>query len=126
MDLMEQQQKFDQIQQVDNELNALFEAQSIAKKELRDFRLVIQTVYMQMHKVDAITCSEWNLLVSSNPKECSKEATQQFFVEATLLARKWQQKVGNFQGVKEQSLELVLELGPSFEEEKEEKAQTKE
>jgi hypothetical protein len=34
MDLLEQQQKFDQIQQVDNELNALFEAQSIAKKEL--------------------------------------------------------------------------------------------
>jgi hypothetical protein len=37
MDPMEQQQKFDQIQQADNELNALFEAQSIAKKELRDF-----------------------------------------------------------------------------------------
>jgi hypothetical protein len=37
MDPLEQQQKFDQIQQVDNELNALFEAQSIAKKELCDF-----------------------------------------------------------------------------------------
>jgi hypothetical protein len=43
MDPMEQQQKFDQIQQADNELNALFEAQSVAKKELHDFRPVIQT-----------------------------------------------------------------------------------
>jgi hypothetical protein len=34
---MAQQQKFDQIQQVDNELNALFEAQSVAKKELHNF-----------------------------------------------------------------------------------------
>jgi hypothetical protein len=37
MNPLEKQQKFDQIQQVDNELNYLFEAQSIAKKELRDF-----------------------------------------------------------------------------------------
>jgi hypothetical protein len=37
MDPMEQQQKFDQIQQADNELNTLYEAQSVAKKELRDF-----------------------------------------------------------------------------------------
>jgi hypothetical protein len=37
MDPLEQQEKFDQIQQEDNELNALFEAQSVAKKELREF-----------------------------------------------------------------------------------------
>jgi hypothetical protein len=37
MDPQEQQENFDQIQQVDNELNALFEVQSIAKKELREF-----------------------------------------------------------------------------------------
>jgi hypothetical protein len=34
MDPLEKQEKFDQIQQEDNELNTLFEAQSIAKKEL--------------------------------------------------------------------------------------------
>jgi hypothetical protein len=39
---------------------------------------------------------------------------------------KWQDKVESFQGVKHQALELVPELGPSFEEVKEEKAQTKE
>jgi hypothetical protein len=32
MDPLEKQQKFDQIQQVDNELNSLFEAQSVEKK----------------------------------------------------------------------------------------------
>jgi hypothetical protein len=34
---LEQQEKFDKIQQVDNELNALFEVQSIAKKEMHEF-----------------------------------------------------------------------------------------
>ena len=81
-------------------------------------------MYMQMHQVDATTYFEWNLLVASKPKGCSKEVTQPFVAEASLLTRKWQDKVGNFQGVKEQTLELVLELGPSFEEAKEEKAQT--
>jgi hypothetical protein len=37
MDPMEQQKKFDQIQQEDNELKALFEAKSVAKEEFRDF-----------------------------------------------------------------------------------------
>jgi len=41
MDPLEQQVKFDRIQQVDNELNALFEAQSVAKKEIHDFRPII-------------------------------------------------------------------------------------
>jgi hypothetical protein len=77
---------------------------------------------MQMHQVDATEDSEWNLLITSNPKGCSKEATHQFVAKAPLLTRKWQDKVGNFQGVKEKPLELVPELGPLFEEEKEEKA----
>jgi hypothetical protein len=34
LDPLEQQVKFDEIQQVDNDLNALFEAQIVAKKEL--------------------------------------------------------------------------------------------
>jgi hypothetical protein len=126
MDPMEQQQKFDQIQQADNELNTLYEAQSVAKKELHDFRPVIQTTYMQMHQVDATTDSEWNSLVAAKPKEYNKETTQQFLAEASLLARKWQDKVESFQGVKHRALELVPELGPSFEEVKEEKAQTEE
>jgi hypothetical protein len=37
MDPLEQQQKFDQIQQANNELNSLFKAQSPTKKELCDF-----------------------------------------------------------------------------------------
>jgi hypothetical protein len=63
-------------------------------------------------------------LVASNTKADKKETTQQFVAEASLLTRKWQDKVGNFQGVKQKALELVPELGPSFEEVKEEKAQT--
>jgi hypothetical protein len=126
MDPLEQQQKFEQIQQADNELNALFEAQSIENKELHNFRPDIQIVYMQMHQVDAIADFEWNSLVASKPKGCSTEATQQFIATASLLVRKWQDKVGIFQGVRKRALELVPELGPSFEEAKEEKSQAEE
>jgi hypothetical protein len=45
---------------------------------------------------------------------------------STLLAQKWQDKVEIFQGVKHRALEMVPELGPSFEEIKEERAQTEE
>jgi hypothetical protein len=85
MDPMEQQQKFDQIQQAKNELNTLYEAQSIANKELCDIQPIIQTTYMQMHQVDATKDSEWNSLVASKPKEYNKETTQQFLAEASLL-----------------------------------------
>jgi hypothetical protein len=71
-----------------------------------------------MHQVDAIADSEWNSLVASKPKECITDATQQFVVEASLLSRKWQDKVDNFQEVRKRALELVPELGPSFEKEK--------
>jgi hypothetical protein len=64
--------------------------------------------------------------LQAKPKEYNKETTQQFLAEASLLARKWQDKVESFQGVKHRALELVPELGPSFEEVKEEKAQTEE
>jgi hypothetical protein len=67
-----------------------------------------------MHKFDATMYSKWNPLVISNPKGCSTEATQQFFAEASILAKNWQDKVGNFEGVRERALDLVPELGPSF------------
>ena len=81
---------------------------------------------MKIHQVDTTIDSKWNLLVASKPKGYSKEETQQFVAETSLLSRKWWDKVGIFQGVKEQALELVLELGPLFEEVKEEKEKTKE
>jgi hypothetical protein len=36
----------------------------------------------------------------SNPRECITYATHQFVVEASLLPRKWQDKVDNFQEVR--------------------------
>jgi hypothetical protein len=78
MDPIEKQQKFDQIQQADNELNTLFEAQSVAKKELHDFRPVIQTTYMKMHQVDATTDSEWNLLVDAKQRNIEKRRPNSF------------------------------------------------
>jgi hypothetical protein len=71
-----------------------------------------------MHQVDAIVDSEWNSLVASKIKECITNATQHFFVEASLLARKWCDKVDKFQEVKKRSPEILPELGSLFEEEK--------
>jgi hypothetical protein len=122
---IEQQHKFDQIQQADNELNSLYKAQYVAKKELCDFQPVIQIVYMKMHQVDATADFEWNSLVAAKPNEYNKETTQQFLVEASLLAWKWHEKVESFHRVKHRALEMVLELGPLFEEVKEEKVETK-
>jgi hypothetical protein len=78
-----------------------------------------------MHQVDAID-SEWNSLVASRPKECNKEMTQQFLAEASLLTRKWKDKVQRFHRVKHRALALVPKLGPSFEEVKEENTQIEE
>jgi hypothetical protein len=36
-------------------------------------------------------------LIASNPKEFSTSAMQQFVAEASLLARKWQDKIEHFQ-----------------------------
>jgi hypothetical protein len=80
---------------------------------------------MQMHQVDAKADSEWNYLVASNPKGCIIDVNQQFVVEASRIARKWQGKIGAFQEVRKRALELILDLGPSFEEEEKEKAQEK-
>jgi hypothetical protein len=78
---------------------------------------------MQMHQVDATADSEWNSLVASKPKGCITDVTQQFVVEASLLARKWQDKIVGFQEVRKRALELVPELGPSFEEVEKERVQ---
>jgi hypothetical protein len=44
-------------------------------------------------------------------------------VEASLLSRKWQDKIASFQGVRKRALELFLYLGPSFEEVEKERVQ---
>jgi hypothetical protein len=57
-------------------------------------------------------------------KEFNLSTTQQFIAEASLLARKWQDKLEHFQEIREKYLELVPELGPSFEGAKEEERKT--
>jgi hypothetical protein len=46
LDPLEQQEKFDKIQQAYNKLNSLFEVKSVAKKELREFRPIVETTYL--------------------------------------------------------------------------------
>jgi hypothetical protein len=81
---------------------------------------------MQMHQVDVTKNYEWNSLVASKPKECITYATQEFVIEDSLLAKKRHDKIVSFPEVKKWALELVPELGPSFEEAKKEKVQEEE
>jgi hypothetical protein len=106
-DPLEQQAKFDEMQQANNSLNALFEAQTVAKKELRYFRLIVQTAYLYMHQVETLSDAECNSLIASNPKEFNLSTTQQLVAKSSLLARKWKDKIEQFHEVKEKSLELV-------------------
>jgi single-stranded DNA-binding protein len=76
-----------------------------------------------MHQFYSIVDSKWNSLIVSKPKECITNATQQFIVEASLLSRKWQDKVDNFQEFRKRSLKIVPMLGLSFEKEKSQKAE---
>jgi len=41
LDPLEQQEKFDNIQQEDNDLNALYQAQTMDNKELWEFRSIV-------------------------------------------------------------------------------------
>ena len=43
---LEQQEKFEKIKQEENDLNALYEAQTVAKKELWEFQPIVQTTYL--------------------------------------------------------------------------------
>jgi hypothetical protein len=63
---------------------------------------------MKIHQFDATLDSEWKSLVASKPKECIIDVTQKFFVEASLLSRKWKDKVQIFQEIKK----WALEVGP--------------
>jgi len=64
------------MQQANNSLNALFVAQTIEKRELRAFRPIIQTTYLEMHQVETLTDTNWNALIASKPKEFNLSATQ--------------------------------------------------
>jgi hypothetical protein len=68
-----------------------------------------------MHQVETLADAKWNSLMASKPKEFNLNTTQQFVAKASLLARKWQDKLEHFQEVKEKVLKLVTDLGPSFE-----------
>jgi hypothetical protein len=103
-------------------MNTLLEVQFVAKKKLCEFQPIVQTVNMQMYQVDATIDSGWNYLVASKPKGCIIDATQQFIAKASLLSRKWQDKIVSFQEVRRRSLALVPELGPLFEEAEKEEA----
>jgi hypothetical protein len=78
---------------------------------------------MKMHQVDVRIYSEWDSLVTSKPKGCITYVNQWFVTKASRLSKKWQDKIGSFQEVKKRALELVSELGPSFEEAEKEKSQ---
>jgi hypothetical protein len=88
-DPLAHQENFDEIQHANNTFNALFEAQTMAKKGLRSFLPVVQNTYLQMHQVDILAYAEWNALIASKPQEFITSAMKHFLIEVSLLSRKW-------------------------------------
>ena len=69
IDPIAQQDKFSKIQDVGNRLDAMFEAAQTVKKELQEFKPVVQVVYVQMHQLDSIVNTEWQTLLTTKPTE---------------------------------------------------------
>jgi hypothetical protein len=76
-----------------------------------------------MHQVDAIVDSEWNSLVASNQRNASQTPLNNLLLKLHYFLGSGRNKVDNFQEVRKRSLELIPELGPSFEKEKSERTE---
>jgi hypothetical protein len=86
-----QQAKFQDIQEVD----AMFEATQTAKKELCEFKPVVQTAYAQMQQVKSVEDTKWDTLLATKPQQPDVVATHGSIVGASILVRKWQASWNN-------------------------------
>jgi len=68
----------------------------VAKKELREFQIVVKNAYLQMHQVETLVDVEWNSLIASKFKELSTSEMKQFVAKASMLDRRWQAKIEQF------------------------------
>jgi hypothetical protein len=53
------QLKFVEIQEADNRLDAMFEADQTTKKEMRGFKTTVQDTYVHMNKLDYVAETKW-------------------------------------------------------------------
>jgi hypothetical protein len=67
----------------------LFDAHTVAKKELQEILPIVQVAYLHMHQLGIIAEVEWNSLVAYKPKDFTTDATKKFVVEASVFAKKW-------------------------------------
>jgi hypothetical protein len=65
--------------------------------------------------LDSLAETEWNALLATKPKVPDINIIQEFVAGASILVRKWQDRVAHYDSFCEQSLSIVPELGPSFE-----------
>jgi nitrogen fixation protein len=67
-----------------------------------------------MQQLDAIANTEWTTLLETKLEEPIVTVTQEFFVGASILARKWQDRIKHYNSFHQHTLTIVLELGPFF------------
>ena len=65
---IEQQVKFSKIQEVYNKLDEMYEASQTTKRELMEFKIVVQAIYVQMHQLNFVVNAECNTLLSTKPR----------------------------------------------------------
>jgi hypothetical protein len=95
-DPVEQNAKFAQIQEVDECLDLLYDTNQDMKKELREFKPVVQETYVQIQQLDYVVDSKWKTLMATKPIEPDVAMTQEFVIGASILVRKWKDKVEQY------------------------------
>jgi hypothetical protein len=68
-----------------------------------------------LQQLDALVDTKWNALLATEPEVLDVNAAQEFVVGASILARKWKDRVDQCDIFRQQALQIVPELGPLFE-----------
>jgi hypothetical protein len=65
--------------------------------------------------LDSLVDTKWNALLATKLEVPDVNVAKEFVVGASILERKWQDRVAHYDSFHEQALSIVPELGPSFE-----------
>jgi hypothetical protein len=69
-----------------------------------------------MCQLNSLADTEWKTFHAAKPKTLDVTTIQEFIFCASILVQKWQDRLDNYANFRQQSLYIVLKLGPSFEE----------
>jgi len=72
-------------------------------------------MYVQLEHLDSSIDIEWNSLLATKPEETNVVAGQELVASASILIRKWKERVDQYNQFAQQKMQVIYELGPLFE-----------